>query len=415
MPADTTKPTSRNNPPVRKRKRVTKRQAYRRRMTAMVILLILIIILFRACAVSCSKIKSSNTISTIDIEKSTDNNSATSVTSGTDTTYITDNNNISTEIENNDINNTLATNTEINDNDNYDTYTNTDNNNRNITTELNTGTAEREYLVDHVPDAYRIDMEIVLQNPELPTGCEITSLTMVLNYLGFGITKTELVDGYLTCKEPGTATFKEAFIGSPYDSSSYGCFAPVIIDTANKYLNSNNSGRIVKNLTGSDFDFLLKEVASNHPVIIWTSINQVDVYEDYAFTIPEENIEITEDNTVNNEMEYNSENIKINDENYASGSVGDGTILDDQSEYVFDDSQKNLNANETMEKNLEQGSINGKDVYWIVNEHCVVLMGYDIVNNNVIVADPLEGEVVYDMTRFKKLYQDLYKQAVIIY
>lgn len=415
MPADTTKPTSRNNPPVRKRKRVTKRQAYRRRMTAMVILLILIIILFRACAVSCSKIKSSNTISTIDIEKSTDNNSATSVTSGTDTTYITDNNNISTEIENNDINNTLATNTEINDNDNYDTYTNTDNNNRNITTELNTGTAEREYLVDHVPDAYRIDMEIVLQNPELPTGCEITSLTMVLNYLGFGITKTELVDGYLTCKEPGTATFKEAFIGSPYDSSSYGCFAPVIIDTANKYLNSNNSGRIVKNLTGSDFDFLLKEVASNHPVIIWTSINQVDVYEDYAFTIPEENIEITEDNTVNNEMEYNSENIKINDENYASGSVGDGTILDDQSEYVFDDSQKNLNANGTMEKNLEQGSINGKDVYWIVNEHCVVLMGYDIVNNNVIVADPLEGEVVYDMTRFKKLYQDLYKQAVIIY
>lgn len=415
MPADTTKPTSRNNPPVRKRKRVTKRQAYRRRMTAMVILLILIIILFRACAVSCSKIKSSNTISTIDIEKSTDNNSATSVTSGTDTTYITDNNNISTEIENNDINNTLATNTEINDNDNYDTYTNTDNNNRNITTELNTGTAEREYLVDHVPDAYRIDMEIVLQNPELPTGCEITSLTMVLNYLGFGVTKTELVDGYLTCKEPGTATFKEAFIGSPYDSSSYGCFAPVIIDTANKYLNSNNSGRIVKNLTGSDFDFLLKEVASNHPVIIWTSINQVDVYEDYAFTIPEENIEITEDNTVNNEMEYNSENIKINDENYASGSVGDGTILDDQSEYVFDDSQKNLNANGTMEKNLEQGSINGKDVYWIVNEHCVVLMGYDIVNNNVIVADPLEGEVVYDMTRFKKLYQDLYKQAVIIY
>lgn len=415
MPADTTKPTSRNNPPVRKRKRVTKRQAYRRRMTAMVILLILIIILFRACAVSCSKIKSSNTISTIDIEKSTDNNSATSVTSGTDTTYITDNNNISTEIENNDINNTLATNTEINDNDNYDTYTNTDNNNRNITTELNTGTAEREYHVDHVPDAYRIDMEIVLQNPELPTGCEITSLTMVLNYLGFGVTKTELVDGYLTCKEPGTATFKEAFIGSPYDSSSYGCFAPVIIDTANKYLNSNNSGRIVKNLTGSDFDFLLKEVASNHPVIIWTSINQVDVYEDYAFTIPEENIEITEDNTVNNEMEYNSENIKINDENYVSGSVGDGTILDDQSEYVFDDSQKNLNANGTMEKNLEQGSINGKDVYWIVNEHCVVLMGYDIVNNNVIVADPLEGEVVYDMTRFKKLYQDLYKQAVIIY
>lgn len=414
MPADTTKPTSRNNPPVRKRKRVTKRQAYRRRMIAMVILLILIIILFRACAVSCSKIKSSNTISTIDIEQSTDNTSATSVTYETDITYMTDNN-ISTEIENNDTNNTLTTSIENNNNVDDDNNNNDNSNNKNITTELNTSTSEREYLVDHVPDAYKIDMEVVLQNPELPTGCEITSLTMVLNYLGFGVTKTELVDGYLTCKDPGTATFKEAFIGSPYDPSSYGCFAPVIIDTANKYLKANDSGRIVKNLTGSDFDFLLREVASNHPVIIWTSINQIDVYEDYAFTIPDENTQITEDSTVNNEIEYDSENIKRNDENYASGSVGDGTILDDQSEYVFDDSQENLNTNGTLQNNLEQGSINGKDVYWIVNEHCVVLMGYDSVNNNVIVADPLEGEIVYDMTRFKKLYQDLYKQAVIIY
>lgn len=29
------------------------------------------------------------------------------------------------------------------------------------------------------------DFPIIIQNPELPTGCEITALTMVLNYYGY--------------------------------------------------------------------------------------------------------------------------------------------------------------------------------------------------------------------------------------
>lgn len=35
----------------------------------------------------------------------------------------------------------------------------------------------------------RLDVECVLQNPELPTGCEITALTTVLNYLGYNVDK----------------------------------------------------------------------------------------------------------------------------------------------------------------------------------------------------------------------------------
>ena len=42
-----------------------------------------------------------------------------------------------------------------------------------------------------------IPVRHIAQNPELPTGCEITSLTMVLNYLGYNVSKTYMADNYL--------------------------------------------------------------------------------------------------------------------------------------------------------------------------------------------------------------------------
>ena len=33
----------------------------------------------------------------------------------------------------------------------------------------------------------QLDAQPILQNPELPTGCEITSLTMAMNYLGYDV------------------------------------------------------------------------------------------------------------------------------------------------------------------------------------------------------------------------------------
>ena len=39
--------------------------------------------------------------------------------------------------------------------------------------------------------------ETVLQNPELPTGCEITALTQTLNFYGFDIDKVNLCDTFM--------------------------------------------------------------------------------------------------------------------------------------------------------------------------------------------------------------------------
>jgi len=55
------------------------------------------------------------------------------------------------------------------------------------------------------------------------------------------------------------------------------------------------------------------------------------------------------------------------------------------------------------------------DVYWLENEHVYLLKGYDLDRNVVIVNDSLNGEMEYDMNRFKECYEQCYKQAVIIY
>ncbi len=41
------------------------------------------------------------------------------------------------------------------------------------------------------------DFEIIRQMPELPTGCEITALTMMLNYYGYSVDKMTMASEYL--------------------------------------------------------------------------------------------------------------------------------------------------------------------------------------------------------------------------
>jgi len=50
-----------------------------------------------------------------------------------------------------------------------------------------------------------------------------------------------------------------------------------------------------------------------------------------------------------------------------------------------------------------------------VEEMLRLLKGYDLDRNVVIVNDSLNGEMEYDMDRFKECYEQCYKQAVIIY
>lgn len=126
---------------------------------------------------------------------------------------------------------------------------------------------------------YMLPVRCVMQNPELPTGCEATSLTIVLNYLGYTVDKMEIVNNYLTKGKIGTVTAWQAFIGDPTSPNlGFGCYSTVLKQCADKYLAENNSPYKSYNITGTGFDSLLAEVEKGSPVIIWATIDMVKPY-----------------------------------------------------------------------------------------------------------------------------------------
>lgn len=118
-----------------------------------------------------------------------------------------------------------------------------------------------------------LDVGVINQHPELPTGCEVTSLTMLLNYYGVYADKCDIADNYLTKGEVGTVDFREAFEGDPRDPDSYGCYAPVIVNAANSYLSSQGSGYSAVEVSGQELEALFQYIDNNTPVIVWGTLD----------------------------------------------------------------------------------------------------------------------------------------------
>ena len=168
---------------------------------------------------------------------------------------------------------------------------------------------------------------------------------MALNYLGYDVDKLTMADDYLIRGEAYQNTFDEAFVGSPYDPTSWGCYAPVIVQTAQNYLADQGGGEVVQDLTGCSLKTLLGQVAGGTPVVTWATISMTpNVEERYYWTTPD-----------------------------------------------------------------------GDDAVFLVNEHCLLLCGYDLDANTVTVCDPLEGKIDYDMDVFENRFELIHRQAVAIY
>lgn len=120
------------------------------------------------------------------------------------------------------------------------------------------------------PNGKRIEpFEAICQYPELPTGCEMTSLAMALNYSGVPADKCDIADNYLDKGEVGTVDFRAAFAGDPRDESSYGCYAPVVVNAANRYLQAAQSTLRAEDLSGTEFEELFPYIDAGIPVIVW--------------------------------------------------------------------------------------------------------------------------------------------------
>ncbi len=202
------------------------------------------------------------------------------------------------------------------------------------------------------------EVETILQNPELPHGCEVTGLAILLSYYDISVDKCELADKWLPKGAWGQTDFREAFVGDPAKKvASAGCFAPVIADTANRYMReekpgntsggtkhtSETVGRTGKltavakeNVTFEELLLMLQEA----PVLAWTTMNL-------------------------------------------------------QAPYI-----------------AQVWEVDGEELYWQNYEHCVVLTGYDAEKGILYGTDPLYGPCEYEMKLFSIRFQTMYSQVV---
>lgn len=211
-------------------------------------------------------------------------------------------------------------------------------------------TSRPEYSFDSV--SCYIDMENVQQNPELPTGCEVTALTILLRHWGYDADKVDMAQNYLY-KSWGNAEFRdgekyadsffEYFIGDPF-GRGYGCFAPAIVKTANKYISENGGCHRVIDLSGCDSETLYNYVAEGIPVLVWAT---------------------------------------------------DGMIPPEYYETWYD-------------------SETGERLDWYLNEHCFVLAGFNLDAGTVTMNDPIKGIIDYNMAKFEQRFAEMHRQAVVI-
>lgn len=135
----------------------------------------------------------------------------------------------------------------------------------------------------------KLTADSILQNPELPTGCEITSLTMLLNFMGYDVDKLTMADKYLPKGEYRNSDFYEVFVGNPRNYSAYGCFSKPIAQAAEKYLKDKGASDKwnVRNITGCTPDSLYAAIDKGYPVVVWASMDMKPIGTGRSWTVSE--------------------------------------------------------------------------------------------------------------------------------
>ena len=212
------------------------------------------------------------------------------------------------------------------------------------------GNSERDTL----PESSCIsDFAFTGQMPELPTGCEITSLTMTLNYYGYSADKMAMALEYLPTVGWTNTYYGDNetlygndiynyFIGNPQsETDGLSCGAGAIVTAADGYLADNGNAMKAEDETGSEPEQLDRFVSEGTPVVVWGTIG----------------------------MEERQIMVSWNTED-------------------------------------------GREASWAMNDHCVVLIGYSA--DSVTVADPIEGIVSYDRAQFESAFRSRGNQCVIL-
>lgn len=124
---------------------------------------------------------------------------------------------------------------------------------------------------EELPAYVYLEVPEILQNPELPTGCESVALTMALQYEGIELSKTTIAREFLIYNRE-TDNTALGYVGDPFSEEGAGCFAPAIAATAADFFQDQELDYTVYDITDSSINELLSYVAADTPVVVWTTM-----------------------------------------------------------------------------------------------------------------------------------------------
>lgn len=100
--------------------------------------------------------------------------------------------------------------------------------------------------------------EVICQLPELPTGCEITAVTMMLRYAGYNVNKIQLAN-----EMPRSNNGDYGFVGNPFSYSGWWIFPTGIAPVVNHYVGHSDI------LTGTSLQNIQQHLLNGHLVVTW--------------------------------------------------------------------------------------------------------------------------------------------------
>lgn len=127
-------------------------------------------------------------------------------------------------------------------------------------------------------EGVRLGVANIPQEPELPNGCEVTSLAILLNHYGYRADKMDLAENYLVKSDFWAGEWgelyapdpEEAYPGAPGQYTlGYYCYPGVIVQTGEKYLAGRQAPHEVTDLTGATTRRLRGLLDEEVPVIVW--------------------------------------------------------------------------------------------------------------------------------------------------
>lgn len=134
-----------------------------------------------------------------------------------------------------------------------------------------------------VPTRY-LNVRAAYQYPNMPNGCEVTSLEMLMNYEGFDVSN-ETLEAYLAKSGYSNGDPNKAYIGSPYSRAGFYCYPGPLASCANTYFSNQGVSRQAKDITGTNpFGLLNYVIFKKKPVAVWYTLDdKAPAYSDRTY------------------------------------------------------------------------------------------------------------------------------------